>query len=112
MPHADRIDTVRNLINEHNKSPSLRHIRDPYAVSKLASNIVRSLDRGSSAWQKWEGVREHLAHAAVICWIPREDLLEELNRLPGGKLTITDVEQRLLAIMEESLQNCPNVELR
>lgn len=112
MPNDDRIDTVRHLINEHNKSPSLRHIRDPYAISKLASDIVRSLDRGSSVWQKWEGVREQLARAAVTCWIPTEDLLEELNRLPGGMLTKTDVEQRLFAIMEEAYQNYPNAELR
>jgi len=110
--HTDHIDIVRQLINEHNKSPSLRHIRDPYAISKLASDIVRSLDRRSSVWQKWEGAREQLARAAAPCWIPIEDLLEELNRLSGGELTMTDVEQRLLAIMEESLQNCPNVELR
>jgi hypothetical protein len=108
----DRIDTIRHLINEHNKSPSLRHIRDPYAISKLASDIVRSLDRSAKVWQKWEGAREHLARAAAPCWIPIEDLLEELNRLPGGRLTMTDVEQRLLAIMEEALQNCPSDELR
>jgi hypothetical protein len=100
------------MINEHTKSPSLRHIRDPYAISKLASDIVRSLDRGSSVWQKWEGVREQLVRAAVICWIPIEDLLEELNRLPGERLTKTDAEQRLLAIMEEAYQHYPNEALR
>ena len=112
MPPDIRIDTIRHLINEHNKNPTLRLIRDPFALSKLASDIVRSLDRGSLLWQKWEGVREHLAHAAVICWIPIEDLLEELNRLPSGRLTKTDVEQRLLAIMDDAYQNCPNEDLR
>lgn len=112
MPNDDRIDIIRHLINRHNQNPTLRLIRDPYAISKLVTDIVRSLDRGSSLWQKWEGVRENLAHAAVICWIPMEDLLEELNRLPGGRLTKTDVEQRLLAIMDEAYQNYPNEELR
>jgi hypothetical protein len=112
VPHDDRVDTIRHLINEHNKSPSLRHIRDPYVISKLASDIVRSIDRRSSVWQKWEGARENLARAAVTCWNPLEDLLEELNRLPGEMLTETDVEQRLLAIMEEAFQSYPNQALR
>lgn len=112
MPHDDRIDTIRQLIIEYIKSPSLRHIRAPLAISKLASDIIRSLDRGSSVWQKWEGAREQLARAAVTCWIPIEDLLRELNRLPGGRLTKTDVERRLLAIMEEAYQNYPNEALR
>jgi len=112
VSNIDRIDTIRRLINEHNKSPSLRQIRDPVAIYKLASDIVRRMDRSTSVWQKWEGAREQLARAAVPCWIPIEDLLEELNRLPGGRLTKTDVEQRLLAIIEEPYEAYPNDKLR
>lgn len=108
----DRIDTIRRLINKHNKSPSLRQIRDPFAIYKLASDIVRSLNRSSAIWQKWEGAREQLARAVLPCWIAIECLLEELNRLAGDSLTKTDVEQRLLAIIKEPYEIYLNDELR
>ena len=53
-----------------------------------------------------------MVRAAVSCWIPIEDFREHLNRLPGGRLTTTDVEQRLRAFMEESFHSYPNGELR
>jgi hypothetical protein len=43
MPEDDRVYDVKRLIVEHTKSPSLRHIRDPYALHKLAAEIVKKL---------------------------------------------------------------------
>jgi hypothetical protein len=83
------------------KSPSLRHIRDPHSLSRLAQEIVRRLDRGNSIWRKWDGQREVLLKSALCCWIPVEDVREFLNRLPGPLLTTTDVAQRLKAFEEE-----------
>jgi hypothetical protein len=61
----DRAYTVQKLIREHLKSPLLRHIRDGYAVQKLASDIVRRLDRRGGIWEKWEAQREPLLKAAA-----------------------------------------------
>ena len=37
---------VKELLFDYVKSPSLRHIRDPFSVTKLAHEIVRRVDRG------------------------------------------------------------------
>jgi hypothetical protein len=89
------------MIYEYVRSPSLRHIRDGYALNKLAIDIVRSIDRGNSIWRKWDGQREFLLKSCLRCWIPLPALLEALNELPGPKLTKTDVEQRLRQMEED-----------
>ena len=108
----DRLCAVVSRLVDYVKSPSLRHIRDPHSLQKLAKEIVQALDRASSVWGKWEGPREDLAKAAVPCWIPTEDLQEFLNRLPGTTLTRTDVVQRLRAFSEERWADYPNEELK
>jgi hypothetical protein len=108
----DRLYAVTSKLFEYVKSPSLRHIRDPHSINKLAKEIVRDVDRASSVWEKWEGPREELAKAAAPCWIPTEDLLAFLNRLPGPSLTSTDVVQRLRAFHEEPYSTYPNEELK
>lgn len=100
---------MQGLILEHLQCPSLRHIRDAYAV-KLAHDIVRKLDRGNPLWQKWEGPRDALAKAAATSWISVEDLTDSLNLLVGPKLTTTDVGQRLRAFHEEAYASYPNDE--
>ena len=101
MSEDDRAYEVLRLILEHLRSPSLRHIRDAYAVNKLAHDIFKTMDRGIPLWQKWEGPRDVLAKAAATSWIPAADLTEFLNGMAGPKLTTTDVGQRLRAIHEE-----------
>ena len=39
-----RVSEVRRLIAAYVESPSLRHVRDPKSVSKLAEQIVRAFD--------------------------------------------------------------------
>lgn len=112
MSYGDRAYTVRSILFDYLKSPSLRHIRDPHSVSKLAGEIVRSVDRASSIWQKWEGERETIATSASCCWIPSEDLRAFLNQLPGPPLTSTDVQQRLRAFQEEPYAEYPNERMR
>lgn len=108
----DRAYVVQRLIHDHLKSPSLRHIRDGHAVHRLAHDIIRQLDRTGALWQKWEGQREVLLKAAAASWIPVEDLRDYLNRMPGPRLTTTDVEQRMRAFHEEPYASYPNEELR
>lgn len=109
---ADRQYAVASLLFDFLKSPSLRHLRDPHSVHKLARDIVATLDRASSAWTKWEADREEIAKAATPCWIPVEDLQACLNALPGLPLTKTDVEQRLRAIWEEPYTAYPKDDLK
>jgi hypothetical protein len=109
---SDRLYAVASRLADYVKSPSLRHIRDPHSLQKLAKEIVQAVDRASSVWGKWEGPREALAKAAAPCWIPTDDLQAFLNRLPGPPLTHTDVVQRLRAFYEEPYGVYPNDELK
>lgn len=97
----DRKYTVQRLLTDYVRSPSLRHIRDPYSLRKLAAKIVKTIDRCNSIWGKWDGQRELLLRKSLKCWIPTTDLRDALNRLPGPKLTSTDVEQRRLQMEED-----------
>jgi hypothetical protein len=83
MKDDERVWAVKELLFDYIKSPSLRHIRDPHAVSRLAHEIVRLIDRGNSIWQKCDGQREVLLKSAVGCWIPIADLRDFLNRMPA-----------------------------
>jgi len=105
---SNRLYAVSSKLADYVRSPSLRHIRDPHNIQRLAREIVESLDCASSVWQKWDGPREQLAKAAAPCWIPVEDLQAFLNRLPGPALTATDVAQRLRAFWEEPWEKYPN----
>lgn len=101
MRDDERVWTVKELLFDYVKSPSLRHIRDPHSVNRLAQEIVRRIDRGNSIWRKWDGQREVLLRSAVGCWIPIEDMRDFLNRMPGPPLTTADVAQRLKAFEDE-----------
>lgn len=112
MVEDERVDIVKGLLFEHMKSPSLRHIKDPYMVIKLAQNIVKKLDRGNSSWTKWNGPRETLVKSAIVCWIPVSDLRDHLNGMEGPPLSLSDVEQRLRAFTEERYSEFPREEFQ
>lgn len=97
----ERQGEVRRLLFQHLGSPSLRHIKDPKQIDRLTEEIVAAIDRSSPAWTKWDPTREELLKAAAKTWIPMEDLAAFLNRLPGPRVTLTDVAQRLRAFQEE-----------
>jgi hypothetical protein len=101
MREDERIWAVKELLFEYVKSPSLRHIRDPHSVNRLAQEIVKRIDHGNSIWRKWDGPRETLLKSALGCWIPIQDMRDFLNRMAGPLLTTTDVAQRLKAFEEE-----------
>lgn len=112
MAEDERVWAVKELLFSYVRSPSLRHIRDPYSVSKVAGEIVKKLDRGSSPWKKWDAQRELLLKSAIACWIPTEDLRTFLNQMEGPPLTLTDVTQRLLALEEEEPYSFPRDDFR
>ncbi|MEZ0000953.1 hypothetical protein [Sinorhizobium fredii] len=112
MINDDRIWAIQAILSDYVKSPSLRHLRDPHSLMKVAKDIVKRLDHHAGVWQKWEGEREALLKSAVGCWIPIETLRDYLNRLPGPSLTLTDVAQRLRAFQEEPYAYSPNDDLK
>ncbi|MEY9098008.1 hypothetical protein ABIA24_000917 [Sinorhizobium fredii] len=112
MMDDDRVSAVQAILSDYVKSPSLRHLRDPHSLLRVARDIVKCLDREHGVWQKWTGEREALLKSAVGCWIPIETLREYLNGLPGPPLTMTDVGQRLRAFEEEPYANYPDEDLR
>ena len=107
MFENERDHAVRRLIYDYVQSPSLRHLRHPNSLTKVAQEIVAAIDHRSSIWKKWDGHREPFLRSAAQCWIPIQDLLEFLNDLPGPRLTKTDVEQRLRAFHEEPHESYP-----
>jgi len=107
-----RQDKVSRLLFDYLKSPSLKHIRDPYQVRKLANDIVSALERGNPIWRKWNQAREELARAAIPCWIPVEKLAHHLNQMDGPALTTTDVSQRLEAMSLEDYSPYPDERLK
>jgi hypothetical protein len=112
MSEDDRVWAVRDLLTDYVESPSLRHIRDPQSLTKLAQRIVKRIDRGNSIWKKWDGQRELLLKSAVACWVPTEDLRDFLNGMPGPKLTKTDVAERMRAVEEEPYSEFPDDDLQ
>lgn len=112
MREDERVWAVRELLFDYVKSPSLRHVRDPHSLMRLAQEIVRRIDLSNSIWRKWDGQREVVLKSAASCWIPTEDLRDFLNQMPGPSLTTTDVAQRLNAFVEEPYSSYPNEELR
>lgn len=109
---SERLWAIKRKLFEYVKSPSLKHVRDPNSVHKLATEILSAVDQASSVWRKWDGVREDVARAAAHCWIPQEDLQAFLNELPGPQLTSSDVSQRLRAIWDEAYNRYPNGEVK
>ena len=98
-----RLRTVLGLLREHVASPSVRHIRDPYQLSSLASKILKALDGARDPWRKWPSARDMLIRKASGCWIPMDDLHAALAELPAPPLTKADVTGRRLALWEDGL---------
>ena len=112
MFENDRTNAVRRRLFDHVQSPSLKHIRDPKIIGRLASEIVSAVDQEPSVWTKWKGKREALLKAAAECWIPVADMQAFLNTMPGPRLTAIDVAQRLRAFHEEPYAGYPDQHLR
>jgi len=109
---GDRIRALTSRLFEYVKSPSLKHIRDPHSIHRLAEDLLEAVDQAGSIWGKWTATREQIAKSAAPCWIPVGDLQAYLNQLPGPTLTKTDVLQRLRAVWEEPYSHFPNDDLK
>lgn len=112
MTEDERISEVRKVLADYVRSPSLRHIRDPYSLNALANEIVRRIDRGNAVWKKWDAQRELVLKSAIACWIPVDDMRTFLNSMPGPALTATDVAQRMRAFEDEMYYSYPDERLQ
>lgn len=110
MPEDDRQYRICRLLSDYVRSPSLRHLRDPHSLQRLASDILKDVAGANPIWTKWSQDREALARPAAYCWIPAEHLCDHLNRMAGPTLTRTDVVQRLRAFNEEPYEPYPDEE--
>ena len=63
MAEDERVWAVKELLFSYVRSPSLRHIRDPYSVSKQAGEIVKKLDREAHPGRSG-------THSASFCLSP------------------------------------------
>lgn len=110
---SDQVQALKKLILDHVSSPSVRHIRDPIVVHRLAEEFVANFfDRRDPLWQQWGEQREQLLRVAARSFVPLADLTDRLNELAGPKMTRTDVQQRLGALLEESYFSYPDERLR
>lgn len=112
MISDDPISAVQGILSDYVRSPSLRHLRDPHSLYRVAREIVKCLDRQTKVWRKWDGDREALLKSSLGCWVPIEALRDYLNGLPGPLLTMTDVGQRLREFEEDPYAHYPNEDLR
>lgn len=76
---SERLYAVTSRLFEYVKSPSLRHLRDPRSIQRLAHDLLTAVDRASSIWNKWDGPREQIAKSAAHCWIPYSDTQVHTN---------------------------------
>jgi hypothetical protein len=106
----DRQYRICRLVADYVRSPSLRHLRDPHSLRRLAGEIVKEVASASAIWTKWSHDREAVARPAAYCWIPPEHLRAHLNGMAGPTLTLTDVVQRLRAFNEEAYEPYPDDE--
>jgi len=109
---SDQVLALKKLILDHVSSPSVRHIRDPIVIHRLAEEFIANFDRHDPLWQKWGEQREQLLRVAARSFVPIGDLTDRLNELAGPKMTWTDVQQRLSALLEESYFSYPDERLR
>jgi hypothetical protein len=59
---------VRQLLFRYLESPSLRLLRDPKQVDRLAEKIVATVDQSSPLWLKWDAARGELLKASAKTW--------------------------------------------
>ena len=82
MAEDDRVWDVKALLFDYVKSPSLRHIREPHFISKLAQEFVKRVDRGKVDFKtrnKWA----RLLRYAKVFKDPAESLIDFVRRRGG-----------------------------
>jgi hypothetical protein len=84
MSSNDRMAAIISVLEGWNGMPN----------ESIARQIVRALDQRTLA-TKWEGKRTELLQNAEGYWIPLDDLLDQLNDLPGAPLTKGDLLARM-----------------
>ena len=100
MTEDDKLHEIARILYEYSARPPLKFPSEA-EIPKLAKKILNTAYGPTSLWTKWDKDREELVSRAVDVWVPLDDLRDALNRLPGERLTPTDVEQRIYALRHE-----------
>ena len=100
MTEDERLHEIVLLLYQYSARPPLKFPTDA-EIPKLARRILDKVDGPTSLWTKWGKDREEIAKRSADVWVPLGDLREALNKLPGERLTPTDVEQRIQALRHE-----------
>jgi hypothetical protein len=100
MAEDERLHQIVRLLNQYSARPPLKFPTDA-EIPKLARKLLDTIDGPMSFWNKWGKDREEIVKRAAEVWVPLDDLREALNKLPGERLTPTDVEQRVHALRYE-----------
>jgi hypothetical protein len=100
MAEDERLHQIVSLLYQYSARPPLKFPTDA-EIPKLARKLLDTIDGPMSPWTKWGKDREEIVKRAAEVWVPLDDLREALNKLPGGRLTPTDVEQRIHALRYE-----------
>lgn len=100
MREDDRLHDIIRLLHEYSARPPLK-VPSEAEIPKIVRRILDAAYGPKSLWTKWDKDREEIISRSVEVWVPLDDLLNALNMLPGEKLTMTDVEQRLYALRNE-----------
>jgi hypothetical protein len=91
MGEQERRWAVERLLRDVGKASRIEWMREQ--LVKQIMDVFRD-----EAWEKWTRARTDLVEQSCALWIPIADLAEVLNRMPGPHLTLTDVNERRLAM--------------
>jgi hypothetical protein len=104
--HGTRRAGIIRLLHQYSARPPLKFPTNA-ETPELARKILNTVDGPRSLWVKWGKDREAIVNRAAEIWIPPDDLREALNKLPGDRLTPTDVEQRIRLLRPAPISSCP-----
>jgi hypothetical protein len=102
MIDDERTWAVKRILCKYVKSPSGKHIRDPYSITKLAQEIVTRLDRGNVVWTKWPEHRDMaVRQRGKSLSSERQDRVDEseacrTQAVGDGCLSLTDPDARAM----------------
>lgn len=74
------------------------HFNAPHSMARI---ILAALDERALV-AKWEGARQKFLeeHDVSECWIPQQDVVDYLNKLPGKPVTVADLRAFLVEVYE------------
>jgi len=85
MAEDDRLHELNRLLREYSARPPLQFPSEA-EIPKLAKRLLEAAIGPAALWTKWDKEREGIARRAADLWVPPDNLMAALNRLPGQLL--------------------------